>query len=102
MDVYNRGEYIGRYNTRDINIDGALIEITGSELAPHDLLELKLYIQGEAAEPIHLKGIVMHSSEDGVGILFSYGEHEFRKLEDLVHFHEKYMRVRRRHDIILH
>ena len=99
MDVYNRGEYLGRYKTENIHMDGALIGITDTFLEPHDLLELRLHRRRAMHDPLHIKGMIMHTSEKGVGVMFYYGEHVFQELEEIVHTRRKFRQGKRRHTV---
>lgn len=101
LDVYNRGEFIGRYKTENIHIDGALIGITDTYLEPHDLLELKLYTRRANYNPLHIKGMIMHKSEKGVGVMFNYGEQVYDELRKILHSHRKYTQSRSRHSVML-
>jgi len=80
VDVYYCGSYLGRSTTRDIHADGAFIERLPDDVYKNDVLELRLSRDEEKVRPIRLRAMVVRSSDDGVGVLFGYGEHDFNLL----------------------
>jgi len=84
VDIYSFDEYLGLYQTRDMSLDGAFIENLASEPYPDDLLELRFHIQGGERNPLRLWATVTRSSDLGVGVVFDYGEQEYRQLLDTI------------------
>ena len=82
VDVYSFDEYLGLYQTRDINLDGAFIKNCASKLHPDDLLELQFHIQDDEQNPLHLRATVARSSDEGVGVVFDYDDQEYKQLLD--------------------
>ena len=80
VEVYYCGSYWGRSTIRDIHADGAFIEKLPDDVYKNDVLELRLLRDTERARPIRLRAMVVRSSDDGVGVLFGYGEHDFNLL----------------------
>ncbi|MGB5604243.1 MAG: PilZ domain-containing protein [Gammaproteobacteria bacterium] len=80
VDVYNLGEHLGRYRSRNINIDGAFIDSCPCQLCPDDTLDLHFYFNESEQASLHLKATVIHSADMGVGVLFDYGDLEYRRL----------------------
>lgn len=80
VEVYSFDEYLGRTQTRDINLNGAFIEGCASNLNPNDLLELHLHVHDNERNPLRLRATVKRSTDEGVGVLFDYGVQEYRRL----------------------
>ena len=80
VDIYNCGCYLGRGTTRNIHIDGAFIRDYTGELFHNDVLELVIVPCEEFQKPVYMRGMVVRGCSEGVGVLFGYGETEFRRL----------------------
>lgn len=80
VDVYCNDICLGRGRITDIHTDGAFISHCPGGIKLHDHLGLRLIINEKSQETIHLNGMVMRISDEGVGVLFSYSETEFRRL----------------------
>lgn len=71
VDVWRNGYYLGRFKTRDISSHG--ISLLGGELPLYlnDLLELTLPDNGDGRSGgIQVKGIVIHRTDEGGGVMF--------------------------------
>jgi len=84
VDVYRFDEHLGRFQTRDISLDGALIESCSRELCPNDMLDLRIHVQDDERNPLSLKATVVRSSDKGVGVQFDYGVLEYRRLLNII------------------
>ena len=84
VDIYTFDKYIGLYQTRDINLDGAFIDNSTRKLYPDDLLELHFHVQDGERNHLRLRATVARSSEEGVGVMFDYGVQEYRQLLDTI------------------
>lgn len=84
VDIYSFDKYLGLYQTRDINLDGAFINNFVRELYPDDLLELHFHVHEDERRPLHLRATVTRTSADGAGVVFGYGVEEYRQLLDLI------------------
>ena len=80
VDIYNKGTYIGRGNTRDIHMDGAFISNCPCVINQYDVLDLVIILDKEEQSQVNLRGMVVRRSSDGVGVLFSYDWEEFSRL----------------------
>ena len=80
VDLYRHGSFLGRGKTKDIHIDGAFISACPMKLLDNELLQLRFYLGEDGQQPVYLKGMVVHGSDTGVGVLFSYNEKQFKVL----------------------
>jgi hypothetical protein len=80
VDIFNCCTYLGRSTIRDIHIDGAFIETDHDDLFQNDILELRFVPDADEIKPVRLRAMVVRNSGDGIGVLFSYGEHDFNNL----------------------
>jgi len=80
VDIYNKGSYLGRGMTRDLQIDGAFISRCHGEIHQNDILELRLFLNEDEQKPVCLRAMVVRNADDGIGVLFSYGAMEYRHL----------------------
>jgi PilZ domain len=67
VDVWQRGRYLGRFDTRDLTRGGLFIEATGRQLAEGQYVRLWLHL-GTGHE---LGGLVRHAERSGVGVMLS-------------------------------
>lgn len=70
--------------TRNINPFGAFIELSSPELQVDDFVSLSFTNKYRHDDCVAQKGIVVHSNDEGVGILFADDTEEFRSMLDLV------------------
>lgn len=84
VDIYSFDKYLGLYQTRDMNLDGAFIENCSRKLYRDELLELYFHVQDGARTPLRLRATVARSSDEGVGVRFDYGLQEYRILLDTI------------------
>ena len=80
VDVFSAGEHLGRYRSRNINLDGAFIETRACQFRPNDVLDLDFYIDDSERDSLRLKSTVIHISDMGMGVQFIYGYLEYRRL----------------------
>lgn len=80
VDIYSFDKYLGLYQTRDMNLDGAFIDKCARKLYPGDLLELHFHLQDDELNPLRLRAAVTRSSNEGVGVAFDYDVQEYRQL----------------------
>ena len=84
VDVESRGESLGLYQTRDINLNGAFLNNCGSTLHPSDTLELQFHIHDGESSPLRLRATVTRATDEGVAVLFDYRAQEYRRLLNLL------------------
>lgn len=75
-----KGEKKGHALTRNINPFGAFIELLKHDLVTNDFVEMHFTNEEEHNKDVVQKGIIMHCSKEGVGILFAYDTDEFRTM----------------------
>lgn len=80
VDIYGLHEYLGFYQTRDLALDGAYIDICDSDLYPDDLLELHFHVQDGERPFLRLRAVVTRSSNKGIAVKFKYGDEDYRRL----------------------
>lgn len=80
VDIYSFDKYLGLYQTRNMNLDGAFIDKCARKLYPGDLLELHFHLQDDELNPLRLRAAVTRSSDEGVGVAFDYDVQEYRQL----------------------
>lgn len=69
VQIFIRDRFVGRYETRDIDLEGVFIESHACDLAPNDLVELAfLRADGTRFEYILNAGVVRRTA-DGVGLM---------------------------------
>ena len=84
VDIYSFDKYLGLYQTRDMTLDGAFIDNFDRKLHPDELLELYFHVQDGELSPLHLRATVNRSSDEGAGVVFDYGDEEYRQLLDTI------------------
>jgi len=84
VDIYSFDEYLGHYQTRDMSLDDAFIDNCARKPYPDDLLELHFHVQDGERNPLRLRAKVTRSSDEGVGVVFDYGDQEYRQLLDTI------------------
>lgn len=80
VQVQFKGEIIGQTLTRNINQFGAFIELSEPELETNDFVKIYFINQDDDSPWVVQKGMVMHSSKEGVGVLFASDTQEFRTM----------------------
>jgi len=95
VDIYSFDEHVGLYQTRDMSLDGAFIDNFARKFDPDDVLELRFHVQGGERNPLHLWATVTRSSDEGVGVVFDYGEQEYRQLLNIISTYESDGHIRR-------
>lgn len=84
VDIYSFDQYLGLYQTRDMNLDGAFIYICGRRISPDDLLELHFHLHDGERSPLLLRATVIRSSDEGIAVVFDYGVQEYRQLLNII------------------
>ncbi len=77
-----KGKNLGHAFTRNINPFGAFIELSKHELATNDFIGLYFTEKDQEHTCVEQKGLVIHRSDEGVGILFASDTEEFRTMLD--------------------
>ena len=80
VDIQFKGEKLKHAYTRNINPFGVFIELPKSELVTNNFVEMYFTNKDQDDTCVVQKGMVMHRSKKGVGILFSSDTEEFRAL----------------------
>ena len=65
-----------------MNLDGAFIEKCSRKLDPDELLELHLHVHDQDRAFLRLTAMVTRLSDEGIGVVFDYGDQEYRQLLD--------------------
>ncbi|MFT4655696.1 MAG: hypothetical protein ACJA0G_002653 [Kangiellaceae bacterium] len=74
------GKKMAHTCTRNINLFGAFIELSKPKLVTNDFVSIYFTSQDEDHACVIQKGMVMHCSKEGVGILFACDTKEFRTM----------------------
>jgi len=82
VQVKFKGEKMGHTLTRNINPFGVFIELPKSELVTNNFVEMYFTNKDQDDVCVVQKGMVMHCSQEGVGIIFAYDTEEFRAMLD--------------------
>ena len=82
VQIQFKGEKLGHTFTRNINPFGAFIELPKPELVTDNFVKLYFTDKNEDDVCVVQKGIVIHCSQEGVGIIFAYDTEEFRTMLD--------------------
>lgn len=67
VDVWHRGQYLGRFDTRDVTRGGLFIEATGRRAGEGQYLRLWLHLGGGH----EVGGLVRHARGGGVGVVLA-------------------------------
>jgi hypothetical protein len=85
MDVFWNRRYLGRFQTRDINIDGAFIETGTTVFSPRAMVEVAIGTPGIYGDVSRTKALVIRYTDDGVGLWFTNCEPDFcQRLSDML------------------
>ncbi|GAC30938.1 PilZ domain-containing protein [Paraglaciecola polaris] len=80
VKIRHMGKEVGETYTRNISPFGAFIAMPEPVLNTDDFVEM-YFIDGEKADTYLLqKGLITHSSQEGIGVLFAYDSAEFREM----------------------
>lgn len=77
-----KGKQLKGAFTRNIDPFGAFIELSSPELKVSDFVRLRFTNKYIGEGCVAQKGIVVHSSDEGVGVLFANDTEEFRSMLD--------------------
>nr|WP_297348380.1 PilZ domain-containing protein [uncultured Glaciecola sp.] len=80
VDIQFKGGKLKRAYTRNINPFGAFIKLPKATLAINDFIKIYFTDKDNGDACVEQKGLVMHSSDDGVGILFASDSKDFRTM----------------------
>ena len=80
VELQFKGKKIGHTCTRNINPFGAFIELSKPNLVADDFVSMYFTNQDKHHASVIQKGMVMHRSKEGVGILFASDTKEFRMM----------------------
>ena len=70
VELEHKGKNVGRFKTRDLGLAGAFIETDLTNLSVNDYVTVSLLINREGFGDQTLKGLVVHHSEQGIGLMF--------------------------------
>jgi len=71
VELYKRGEFIGRFDTRDIDPGGVFVETRRLNLRLNAMMTLRFVVdRKDNLESRILKAMVVHQSHEGVGLMF--------------------------------
>ena len=71
VEVFNRGQFLGRFETRDVNAGGLFVETGPLTLRRNAMMTLTFDLDREANAGVHnLLAMVVHQSREGVGLMF--------------------------------
>ncbi len=77
--VYKQGRFIGRFETRDVDPEGAFIEMQMTDLEPNDIVELNFLVRGGERCGCRLFAGVVRLDFDGAGLILL--DHENKTLD---------------------
>ncbi|MFT4732188.1 MAG: hypothetical protein ACI89W_001211 [Gammaproteobacteria bacterium] len=80
VDLQFKDGKLRHANTRNIDPFGAFIETSKPTLSTNDFVKIYFTDKNKGGAYLVQKGIVMHCSDDGVGILFASDSSEFRTM----------------------
>jgi hypothetical protein len=80
VQIQFKGVNLGHAFIRNIDPFGAFIELSKSELVINDFVKIYFTNTDENQACVEQKGMVMHCSKEGVGILFAIDSVEFRTM----------------------
>lgn len=68
--LYDGRGQVGAFKARNLSIGGIYIETGSVDLCVGDLLDVFCLVDCRRAKRHHLRGIVVHYTDDGVGVMF--------------------------------
>jgi len=71
VKLSRHGNDLGHYMTRNIDSDGAFVDVRGLVLHPNDFLELEVRLPRENPGHVAVKALVVRNTVTGVGLLFT-------------------------------
>jgi len=69
VGVYKQGRFMGRFETRDINLEGVFIEMQTGDLEPNDIVELIFRLPGGERCDCALFAGVVRIGVGGAGLM---------------------------------
>lgn len=86
LDVSHEGRYLGCFETRDIDADGAFVKTGGRRLPENAVLELAFRAPERSGGISRMKAVVAYSTRDGVGVWFTLWDSadSFGRLNDMI------------------
>ena len=76
VEVFKRGQFLGRYNTRDMDVEGVFIEMPTTDLQPAEVLELIFVVPDWKRCDCTLLAGVVRLEADGAGMMLFDHEHK--------------------------
>jgi hypothetical protein len=80
VQIKFKGEKLAHTFTRNVNAYGVFIDLAKHGLVTNDCVEILFIDKHKDNNYVIQKGMVMHCSEEGVGIIFAYDTDEFRTM----------------------
>ena len=74
VNLFHGGKYLGCFSVRDIGFGGLFVETGPIDLHPNMKVEIGLPVDSSDAEDGGMKGLIVHHSDDGLGIMLT--DHE--------------------------
>lgn len=75
LELVFKGENLGHASVRNINQFGAFIELPKPKMQTNDFIKINF-----TNKDLEQKGMVVHVSKEGVGIIFASNSEEFRSM----------------------
>lgn len=84
VELYDRGRSLGRFKARNISLEGMFVETGPVDLCTNDLVDVSLTIDHDEITSHRFKGLIVHHSENGFGLMFrDYNPAFYRILRQL-------------------
>jgi hypothetical protein len=80
VELLFKGQNMGHASVRNINQFGAFIELPKSKMLTNDFIKMYFSNKGLEQRGVEQKGMVVHVSKEGVGIIFASDSEEFRTM----------------------
>lgn len=82
--VYDGQGQVGAFKARNLSVGGIYIETGPVDLCIGDLLDVSCFIDCHRAKRHNLRGIVVHHTDDGIGVMFrDYDSSSLKVMEAL-------------------
>jgi hypothetical protein len=69
--IYRHGNYLGRYQTRDIDSDGAFVDTGWLAMFLNEIVDLAITVPCEKPVCVSIKAMVIRRAGKGVGLVFT-------------------------------
>ena len=77
MDVFCNNQHLGRYQTRDINTDGAFIEVDTAKIPVNGVVEVAFAAPEVDTDVTRFKALVVRCADNGLGLWFTSYDPDF-------------------------